>query len=140
MPIPGSALHITPEAYRRKVLLALKYSKFHQESIPRFNTFHDEMHHTGYPASEYPDVCLGINEETPGKEVVWIKDLFERNGYSVKYNVPFAGSLVPLKYFGDSRVKSVMLEINRRIYCNGADDFQKVQALCEKVYLHLARL
>ena len=103
------------------------------------HSFHDEMHHTDYPTSEYPDVCLGINEETPAKEVVWVKDLFKRNGYSVKYNVPFAGSLVPLKYFGDSRVKSIMIELNRRIYCNNADNFRRVQNLCKEVYLHLSK-
>ena len=38
MLIPGLALHITPEAYRRKVLLVLIYSHLITVSTPHFST------------------------------------------------------------------------------------------------------
>ena len=44
----------------------------------------------------------------------------------------FSGSLVPLRYWGDPRVHSVMIELNRRIYDN--EDFHKVQKLCQEIY------
>lgn len=97
------------------------------------HSFHDKMNYTGHDITEFPDVCLGINDDIPSKEVIWIKELFENNGYSVEYNIPFKGSIVPLKYLNDARVKSIMLELNRRIYCNNQDDFQKVQDLCREV-------
>ena len=41
------------------------------------------------------------------------------NEKTVGINRPFAGCIVPLKYYRkDSRVMSVMIEINRRLYIN----------------------
>ena len=48
----------------------------------------------------------------------------------------FAGSLVPLKYLNDIRVKSVMIELNRRIYDNHCS-FAMVQELCKRIYEEL---
>ena len=101
------------------------------------HSFHDDMKYTGYNVDEFPDVCLGFNDVVPSDEIVWIKELFEKNGYTVEYNVPFAGSLVPLKYMGDDRVKSVMIELNRRIYYNDDNDFKNIQSLCKMVYDYL---
>jgi len=37
--------------------------------------------------------------------------------YKVTINSPYAGSLVPTKYYmKDNRVKSVMLEVNKKLY------------------------
>ena len=44
-------------------------------------------------------------------------EFFKQRGYSVEINKPFAGSIVPLKYYqSDRRVSSVMIELNRRLY------------------------
>ena len=103
------------------------------------HSFHDNMLYTGYSSEDFPDVCLGFNDKFPSNDIVWIKELFENNGYMVKFNIPFGGSIVPLKYLQDNRVKSVMLELNRRIYCQNNEDFRKVQSLCKEIYNHLDR-
>jgi N-formylglutamate amidohydrolase len=41
----------------------------------------------------------------------------EFSEYKIGLNTPYSGSLVPMKYWQkDNRVKSVMIEINKRIY------------------------
>ena len=95
------------------------------------HSFHDDMNYTGYHTSSFPDVCVGVNSAlSPQAEL--IIDVFKNNGYTVKVNGPFAGSLVPLKYLNDNRVVSVMIELNRRIYDN--DSFKKVQKVCKQIY------
>ena len=67
-----------------------------------------------------PDICIGTDEyHTPQALTDKIRRLFEEQGYSVSVNTPFAGALVPMKYYRkDKRVISVMIEINRRLYIN----------------------
>jgi len=103
------------------------------------HSFHDAMAYTGYEPEEFPDVCVGFNEAEAPEEAEWVRALFERNGYQVKMNMPFSGSLVPLRYFGDPRVKTIMIELNRRIYCHSAEDFEKCRRLCKEVYAHFCQ-
>ena len=65
---------------------------------------------------ELPDICIGYDETHVDMEVVdLIKEMFE--GYDIKVNEPYSGSIVPTKYYNKSdNVKSVMLEINKRLY------------------------
>lgn len=75
-----------------------------------------------------PDICIGVDEYHTPKELVEIlKVQFEKLGYRVEINTPFAGSIVPMDYYKkDKRVTSVMIEVNRKLYMNeGA--FEKVE-------------
>ena len=65
-----------------------------------------------------PDICIGTDAyHTPNKLEDMMTSFFKGKGYSVEINRPFAGSIVPLKYYQkDKRVMSVMIEINRRLY------------------------
>lgn len=99
------------------------------------HSFHDKMEYTGFQPSSFPDVCIGVNDVV-GAEAQLIIDIFKSSGLSVKVNEPFAGSLVPLKYLNDIRVKSVMIELNRRIYDNHCS-FAMVQELCKRIYEEL---
>ncbi len=65
-----------------------------------------------------PDICIGTDEfHTPEKITDTLVTFFRERGYSVAVNRPFAGALVPLRYYrSDKRVMSVMIEINRRLY------------------------
>lgn len=67
-----------------------------------------------------PDICIGSDDfHTPTELVEILKHTFEKLGYSVKINTPFSGSIVPLNYFKkDTRVISVMIEVNRKLYMN----------------------
>lgn len=98
------------------------------------HSFHDKMEYTGYSTSDFPDICLGFNEQSPFAEIIWMKNLFEESGYEVKLNMPFSGALVPLTYWGNCRIKAAMIEINRRVYDGSAEDFSKMQSLCRTIY------
>ncbi len=67
-----------------------------------------------------PDICIGTDDfHTPGEVTESLKNIFEKMGFSVAVNTPFAGALVPMRYYqNDKRVMSVMIEINRRLYIN----------------------
>jgi len=70
--------------------------------------FHEEIN--------LPDVCIGYEDYHIDLEFVnKIKDIFK--DYEIGINQPYRGSLVPTNYWGkDSRVKSVMIEINKKLY------------------------
>ena len=80
-----------------------------------------------------PDICLGTDFfHTP----VWIIELakvqFEKQGYSVEINSPYSGTMVPLDFYKtDSRVSSIMIEINRRLYLDG--EYRTIQPNFEKL-------
>jgi N-formylglutamate amidohydrolase len=94
-------------------------------------------------SAERPDICIGSDEfHTPAELVGTIKTMFEEAGYSVLINSPYIGTLVPNKYYcKDSRVKSVMIEINRRIYLRDEPQdirksepgFSRLQALLSEI-------
>lgn len=65
-----------------------------------------------------PDICIGTDKyHTPRRVKETLLEFFKQRGYSVEINKPFAGSIVPLKYYqSDRRVSSVMIELNRRLY------------------------
>ena len=65
-----------------------------------------------------PDICIGTCEfHTPEELYRLILEYTVKNGLTVRFNFPFAGSLVPMKYYmKDKRVSSVMIEVNRKLY------------------------
>lgn len=73
-------------------------------------------------APDRPDICLGTDAfHTPPELVDTLRVALSDEGLSVRLDSPFAGSLVPLAYYGrDDRVTSVMLEIRRGLYCDEA--------------------
>lgn len=72
-----------------------------------------------YGDAPRPDVVFG---DDPTHTPAWTHDevsrLSREAGYSFGVNRPFAGTVVPLPFYGDTRVSSFMLEINRRTYMN----------------------
>lgn len=85
-----------------------------------------------------PDFCIGTSEfHTPHKLTEALAKYLEKSGYSVKIDSPFAGTIVPMKYYEkDSRVKSVMIEVNRRLYMDKPgvknENFQKIREIIAK--------
>jgi N-formylglutamate amidohydrolase len=65
-----------------------------------------------------PDICIGTDAfHTPDEVTSLFVSEFQRYGWRVKVNEPFAGAIVPLsRYQLDRRVSSVMVEVNRRLY------------------------
>lgn len=103
--------------------------------------------HSFYPTSlpyEYcknsnrPDFCIGTSDfHTPGCVFWTLKKFLNDKGFSVKQNFPFEGTIVPMKFYNkDFRVKSVMIEVNRRLYLNSPgnrnDRFYEIKGILEK--------
>lgn len=66
-----------------------------------------------------PDICIGFEEDFYDENIVNIfKQNFEKNSFTVDFNNPYKGSIVPNNYYHskDHRVKSIMIEINKNVY------------------------
>jgi len=65
-----------------------------------------------------PDICIGTDEFHTGHGLEHdLVKTFLSHGLSVDINFPFSGSFTPSKYYkADSRVQSIMIEINRSLY------------------------
>ena len=70
-----------------------------------------------------PDFCIGTDSFHTSEEMTRkVYEFFSKKGFSVKINKPFAGTIVPMKYYGkDKRVYSIMIEINRKLYMEEPD-------------------
>jgi N-formylglutamate amidohydrolase len=72
------------------------------------------------------------------------EDFFRGHGFVVGVDVPFSGSMVPNRHFGqDFRVQSVMIEVRRDLYMDEAtaerhDGFARIQALLTDFRARLA--
>lgn len=65
-----------------------------------------------------PDFNIGTDTfHTPKELIESAVNFFEELGYSVLVDKPYPGSMVPQLYYRkDKRVKSIMLEVNRKLY------------------------
>jgi N-formylglutamate deformylase len=83
------------------------------------HSFSDSMVKKILNKENNPDICIGTEEGFIDQELTqFTKQYFEKKGYCVAINYPYSGSMVPAKYYltKDKRVKSLMLEINKRLY------------------------
>ena len=64
-----------------------------------------------------PSFCIGTVEGHTSKHLIStaVKTL-QQDSVSVALNYPYSGSMIPLKHFGDSRVQTLMVEVNRSLY------------------------
>lgn len=75
-----------------------------------------------YPFERFPDAARPeIDVGTAGlhSPATWVDDtraIFETAGFSVGVDVPFAGSIVPTRFWGEPKVRSLMLEVRRDVY------------------------
>ena len=89
-----------------------------------------------------PDVCIGADDAfTPPALKEIVRKRFEEAGYSTSINYPYSGCLIPnavLSGASTCSCISVMLEINKRIYCNAAgqavtDKLLSLQGIVQKI-------
>ena len=71
-------------------------------------------------------------------------EFFRAEGFEVLENRPFSGSIVPLRYYRkDPRVRSIMIEVNRRLYLKNDTDpgtrFLEIQSVVTKAMQLLCR-
>ena len=71
-----------------------------------------------------PDICIGTDAfHTPAWLSGSLAYAFRAAGYSVRLDRPFAGTMVPARFYGkDPRVFSVMIEVNRGLYMTEAGE------------------
>lgn len=69
-----------------------------------------------------PDVCVGTDGfHTPSGLADALEAALRAEGFRVARDVPFSGAIVPLeRYRRDQRVRAVMLEVRRGLYCDEA--------------------
>ena len=67
-----------------------------------------------------PDICIGTDPvHTPDALVEALERAFALEGFRVHRDSPFDGAIVPLDRYGvDLRVRSVMVEVRRGLYCD----------------------
>ena len=87
-----------------------------------------------------PEICIGTdNFHTSEKLRNSFGELFEKSNFTVKYDAPFKGSIVPLKFYNkDKEVQSIMIEIRRDLYMNEKSgeknySFNKIKKTLEKI-------
>ncbi len=96
-------------------------------------------------SSVRPDICIGADTfHTPRELLQEVFRYFEERGYEVAVNQPFAGTIVPLKYYGkDQRVSSIMIEVNRKLYLDEnfekSDDFEEIRTLISGLLKKIAK-
>ena len=103
---------------------AEKLERYGRCTVIDCHSFSNERYWFHDKSLQLPDICIGFEEGHVDETVVKIiNNVF--SGYKVGINVPYAGSLVPTDYWGkDFRVKSVMIEINKKLYLK-ADNVTK---------------
>ena len=81
------------------------------------HSFHQDNTKNPVEACEV-EICLGTDSfHTPDALLQAVKSHIEACGYRTAINIPFSGTLVPMAFYrADVRVRSIMLEINRRVY------------------------
>lgn len=74
------------------------------------------------------DICIGYEKFHYDKKVTqFSKKYFTKEGYKVYLNKPYSGSIVSNKHYNkDPNVKSIMFELNRRIYMDDVYSFKKI--------------
>ena len=118
----------------REALLTRFYRPHHQaltEAVQKSLDSHDkcliiDAHSFGSKPWPYepdqtstrPEICLGTDEFHSPKDLTNIAvDAFKSQGFGVDLNRPFAGSLVPMRYYQTNRnVWSIMVEFRRDLY------------------------
>ena len=90
-----------------------------------------------------PDFCIGTDDFHTSPELARLcENHLSTLGYTVRFNSPYAGSIVPMRYFGkDKRVLSVMIEINRQLYMTDCGEknsgFKKTKHTVEGLLLKI---
>jgi len=69
-----------------------------------------------------PDICIGTSAVHTTDTVARVAcSAFEARGYTVEFNRPYQGTIVPVRYLGkDPFVQSIMIEVGRWLYMDEA--------------------
>ncbi|MFI3244170.1 MAG: N-formylglutamate amidohydrolase [Akkermansia sp.] len=90
--------------------LIIDCHSFPTQSLPYERQIHGELHR--------PQICIGSDDyHTSSALLENCVQSFRKRGYEVAINTPFAGALVPMKYYQkNAAVQSLMIELRRDLY------------------------
>lgn len=93
-----------------------KLERYNQCTIIDCHSFSNHRYWFQEEDLEFPDICIGSDEIHKDQRLIdIITDEFRE--YHIGINTPYSGSIVPLDYYGkNDNVKSVMIEINKKLY------------------------
>ena len=87
-----------------------------------------------FPDKEgYPDFCIGITEQTPKELVELVQVFLDKNNYSNAINYPYSGCMTPSKYQNHADVFPILIEVNKKLYLNTNEDFEKIKFTINKL-------
>ena len=87
------------------------------------HSFSDEFVYKMFNKNNTPDICIGINKSNYDINLLEKTiNHFSNYGYSVMINYPYSGSIISNKY---PEVKSIMLEINKRVYLHDSNEYNR---------------
>jgi N-formylglutamate amidohydrolase len=94
-----------------------------------------------------PDICIGTDAfHTPDWLTRGLCHEFEQLGYTTAVDAPYAGTIVPMTYYRcDPAVRSVMIEVNRKLYMDEQkgtknSDFDLVKRRIAQVMVTIASM
>jgi len=90
-----------------------------------------------------PEFCIGTDPyHTPPALTEALVNFLKSRGRTVDVDQPYAGSIVPMKYFqNDRRVVSVMIEVRRDLYMNEASGMKNISfAACHQLVMDALQL
>lgn len=105
----------------------------HSYSDKQANTFCD---------GDYSDICLAYFEDYMDEEFVNnIQAIFKENGYSIKVNYPYVGSMIPyhFKTNKQDKVISLVINVNKKVYLDKKykikeKEFNSLQNVIKLIY------
>jgi N-formylglutamate amidohydrolase len=125
----GNDIHVPNKAEMIKI-----YNEHHKElnfQVRKVLSYTDvvfvvDCHSFGYCQNKADiDFCLGFNRDFSNfKLLERMKAYLESKSYKVGINNPYSNAIVPNQYYGSEHVKSIMIEINKRLYLDNQDTEQ----------------
>ena len=117
-------------------LVEEKLEKYNNCFIIDLHSFSDEFVYKLFKKENNPDICIGINNNYDKKLTEITINYFKSYGYSVMINYPYSGSIISNKY---PNVKSIMIEVNKSVYLNNKDNYNKFYECMMNYYKELMR-
>lgn len=121
-----------------ETMVEKKLTQFNECSIIDCHSFSNRTYHF-FDKKDFPDICIGFDEFHKDEKLIkLIKEHLSE--FNISYNYPYSGSLVPLKWFNkDKRVKSTLIEINKRVYLNenhtiNQEKYDMIQKKLDKLF------
>ena len=108
------------------------YTQYHRnfsdlitQTLPYYNCYIVDCHTFNdgplpYEKGHRYDFCLGINpgDRVPVSLIDKLINTIVFNGFTVGINEPYEGSFKPMGYMDSPFIKSVMIDVNKRIFMN----------------------